>query len=98
MSGIDEVLKLHIFLRAPFAAALVAEVDGGKVHGVVAVEVGSGAVLDHGRNPYGSESECLDVVEFLNQTGEVASPVGVIVCNLHGLVVPAADVVPGIRM
>ena len=98
VGGVDEVLEFHVLLRAPFGAALVAEVDARHVHGVVAVVVYAGAVLHHGCDPDGGESEGLDVVELLDKTCEVAAPCGVVGGNLLLLLVPGADVVLGVAV
>lgn len=93
VSGIDKVLEFNVLRCAPLGAAFVAEIYGREIHGVVAVEVGAGAVLHDRSDPDGGEAEGLDVVEFVDQAFEVAAPVGVVVFNLYVLVVPAAYVV-----
>ena len=98
MGCIDKALKRNIFLRTPFLAALVAQIHTAHVHGVIAVEVGARSVLHHRSNPDGSETESLDVVEFINKPFEVTAPVGVIVGNLHTLMVPATHIVFGVTV
>lgn len=64
-----------------------------EVHGMIAVIVVTRGILDDRGDPDGSEAECLDVVELVNDAGEVATPAGVACLDLAGLIVPAEDVV-----
>ena len=71
MCGINEVLELAV-------VALVARVDLAEVKGVIAVVVETGGILDDGGNPHCGEAQRLDVVQFLDKSFEVATPLGVV--------------------
>ena len=64
---INQVLKFHIL-------TLIALIHFREVAGVIAVIVIARSILHHRSNPYSCKTECLDVVQFLNQALEVATP------------------------
>ena len=87
MCRIYQVLELHV-------VALQAAVHLAHVHGMVAMIVIARGILHHRSNPYRSKPQRLDVVEFLYQSLEVATPLGVLIGDIACLVsIPAIGVV-----
>ena len=56
------------------AVGFIAVVNSGKIVCVVAVIVITGSVLNNRGDPDGGKAQCLDVIELVDQTFEVASP------------------------
>ena len=81
---VDECLETDV-------VRLVAMVHLGEVVGMVAMVVITRSVLYDGRDPYGGKTEGFDIVEFLDQSLEIASPSRV--AGILGVVVPALGVV-----
>ena len=71
--------------------ALVAVVDFREIEGMIAVIVVARGIFDYGSDPYGGETESLDIVEFFDEAFEVATPSRVALVGL--LIVPALSVV-----
>lgn len=71
--------------------ALVAMVDFREIEGVIAVIVVARGIFDYGSDPYSSETESFDIVEFFDEAFEVATPSRVALVGL--LIVPALSVV-----
>ena len=81
---VNQCLELHVF-------RLVAMIHFGKIHGVVTVIIISRSVLHHRRYPYCRESQCLDIIEFLYQSLEVAAPCRI--ARVLRLVIPTLGIV-----
>ena len=84
MGSVNQVLELHIL-------TLIAFVHFRKVMSMVSMIVIARSVLHDRSNPYSGKTECLDVVQFLNQSFEVATPSGV--TNIVVLRVPTLGVI-----
>lgn len=81
---VDESLERDI-------VALVAMVDFREIEGVIAVIVVARGIFDYGSDPYSSETESFDIVEFFDEAFEVATPSRVALVSL--LIVPTLSVV-----
>ena len=88
---VNEFLEHHV--TALTITTLIAAVNLGEIHGMIAVVVITGCVLYDRSNPDGCETKRLDIVELINDTLEVASPARVFCFNLRCLVVPAEHIV-----
>ena len=84
MNSVDKFLKSDILGE-------IAAIHFFEIHGVIAVIVISAGILDHRCNPHGGESERFYVVEFLDETFEIAAPSRV--SGVVLLAVPALHVV-----
>ena len=91
MSGGDQILIGEI-------VALISRIDLGEVERVIAVVIIAGSVLNDWGDPYSGEAQCLDVVELVGKTLEVAAPCGVGVGVVCLLVIPAVNVVAGVAV
>ena len=78
---VDEFLEHGITVLATIAA-LITAVNMLEIHGMITVVVITGCVLHYWCNPDGSETECLDIVELVDDTLEVASPARVFCFDL----------------
>ena len=78
MHLVNECLECHVCIGISVGFSNISVVNFREVHGMVAVIVESGSVLNDRRNPYGSKSESLDVVELVDETFEVAAPFRVV--------------------
>ena len=84
MHLVNESLERHIL-------AFVAVVNLREIESMVAVVVVARGIFDYGSNPYGSETESFDIVEFFDKTFEIATPSRVaFICRL---IVPTLSVV-----
>ena len=81
VSLVNEFLEHGVTVLATIAA-LIAAVNMLEIHGMITVVIITGCVLHYWCNPDGSEAECLDVVEFVDDTLEVASPARVFCFDL----------------
>ena len=75
---VDECLECHVSIGVRVGLSYVAVVDFREVHGMIAVIVEAGTVLDDRRNPHGGKTESLDVVELVDEAFEVATPFRVV--------------------
>jgi len=82
VSLVDEFLEHGVTVLATIAA-LITAVNMLEIHGMITVVVITGCVLHYWCNPDGSETQCLDVVELVDDTLEVASPARVFCFNLR---------------
>ena len=92
MCLVDEFLEHGVTVLATIAA-LITAVNMLEIHSMITVVVVTGCVLHYWCNPDSSKTQCLDVVELVDDTLEVASPARVFCCNLLRLVVPAEHIV-----
>ena len=81
MCLVNEFLEHGVTVLATIAA-LITAVNMLEIHGMITVVIITGCVLHYWCNPDGSEAECLDVVEFVDDTLEVASPARVFCFDL----------------
>ena len=80
------------------ALTLIADVNSGHVHRMIAVVVIAAAVGNNRRNPDSGKAQCLEVVELVNQALEVAAPCRVGGRVVGGAVVPAVNVVAAVAV
>ena len=92
VSLVNEFLEHGVTVLATIAA-LITAVYMLEIHGMITVVVVTGCVLHYWCNPDSCETQCLDVVELVDDTLEVASPARVFCFNLRCLVVPAEHIV-----
>ena len=85
MGGVYQVLQLAVI-------ALISCIHSAHIHRMIAVVVKARCVLYHWCNPHCSESQCLDIVQTLNQSLEVAAPLGVVHSSVFRAV-PAVGVI-----
>ena len=92
---IDECLESDVCACRISIFRYIPVVDFREVHGMVAVVIEAGSILHNRSDPDGGKAECLDVVEFVDESLEVAAPFGVIdVVDA----IPAVDVVVGVTI
>ena len=71
-------MECHVGIGIRVGFPNVSVVDFRKVHSMVAMIVKPGSVFNDRRNPYGSKTESLDVVQLVDETFEVAAPFRVV--------------------
>ena len=78
---VDEFLEHGVTVLAAIAA-LITAVNMLEIHGMITVVVVTGCVLHNWCNPDGCKTQCLDVVELVDDTLKVASPARVFCFDL----------------
>ena len=82
MCLINEFLEHGVTVLATIAA-LITAVNMLEIHGMITMVIITGSVLHYWCNPDGCKTQCLDVVELVDDTLEVASPARVFCFNLR---------------
>ena len=91
VNGVNQILKIKV-------VALIALIDCGEIHRVVAVVVVARGVGDNGSYPDRGKTECLDVVELFSKALEISAPRGVGIGIARLAVVPAVNIVAAVAV
>ena len=91
VNGVNQILKIKV-------VALIALIDCGEIHRVVAVVVVARGVGDNGSYPDRGKTERLDIVELFSKSLEISAPRGIGIGIARLAVVPAVNIVAAVSV